>query len=802
MELYSIDLYEKANKKFIDNKGTKFNNINDLITEVNKDKKYHMRMHINTNYIFFGELDNYEFPITNFIDNLKLYMKNTYGLEFDNTEFKYTQNNKKLNSYHYSIPKWYCSIEKMKLFHNKIKIHITDCIDTTIYAEHWFRCPNQSKSIKNSEGIHVIINGIMQDFIVFIIPDYSINIENINEIYLINNIVKKDINTVQIIENTKNSRNNEIIEQFNNSDKNNKNSLCNQITKSEMCIELFDNCYKQDRFDKYSSWINVGMAIKNTFDENEGENLFDYYSSKSNKYEGREKTINKYNTFVHKQSGITIATIYYYAIEDNKPKFIEIISRSEFDLEATDICKYLKIIGGNQFIYIKNNNIYELYCYNGKYWEKDDVIMRNYISTELYNFLKTILNEVYYHSNKFTQSKKKLDKLKNISYKKDIIETYKEYGYNKNIKFDDKWWLFGFDNIVYDMKLGKFRDYEYDDYVSITCDYDWKEPTLQEIETIKNLIINIMPIEEERNAYLQILSTCIDGRALENFIIFNGKGGNGKGMMNDLLLTMLGKYGMIGNNAILFERSHTGCNPEKANINKKRCVIFREPAEKNRFENSVIKELTGGGTISARGLYDNSPDKKLNLTLIVECNKKPLFADDPTEAEKRRIIDIYFRSLFKMDDSEVDADKYIYKANPFYKEITFQNQHKYALFKILSDEHQKFIANGSILKMPSGIVAQSNTYMELSSDIIQWFKSNYEENMDSFIKLRTLHDEFLNSVQYNNMLPKEKIKYTYDYFKNYIINNSYFEKHYSGKFRGIRDVIKYWSLSKKDTDDL
>ena len=42
-------------------------------------------------------------------------------------------------------------------------------IDTTIYSEHWFRCPNQSKgSIKlnESQNKHVIINGKIKNFII------------------------------------------------------------------------------------------------------------------------------------------------------------------------------------------------------------------------------------------------------------------------------------------------------------------------------------------------------------------------------------------------------------------------------------------------------------------------------------------------------------------------------------------------------------------------------------------------------------------------------------------------------------
>ena len=41
---------------------------------------------------------------------------------------------------------------------------------------------------------------------------------------------------------------------------------------------------------------------------------------------------------------------------------------------------------------------------------------------------------------------------------------------------------------------------------------------------------------------------------------------------------------------------------------------------------------------------------------IVECNKKPLFAEEPTHADILRLIDIYFRSSFVEDEEIIDED--------------------------------------------------------------------------------------------------------------------------------------------------
>jgi hypothetical protein len=411
-----------------------------------------------------------------------------------------------------------------------------------------------------------------------------------------------------------------------------------------------------------------------------------------------------------------------------------------------------------------------------------------------------ILIEVYWNTKDFNFLKCKIEKLKLISFKKDIVETYKEHGVNTEIMFDDKWWLFGFTNVVYDMKECIFRDYKYDDYVTITCGYEWREPTIEEIEIVMNLICLIMPVKEERESFLQILCTGIDGRCFEKFIIYNGSGGNGKGFIDDLMLLGLGNYGLLGNNGILFETSKTGSNPEKANMHKKRYVVFREPPEKNKFENSIIKELTGGGIFSARTHNEKETEKELNLTMVVECNKKPLFSEEPKESETRRIIDILFRSTFVSDEENVNEDKYIYMGNSLYKTKEFQHKHKYALIKILIDEHKKFTNNNNIVKLSKSITDRTQLYLELSCSIVLWFKDNYiETNKTSdILKIKDIFESFTGSDYYFYLSKMDKKKYNKSYFVNYFETNIFLKIYYRARYNGLRTVIVGWKQQESE----
>ena len=826
--IYTVKQYNAMKLSNFNDNIIEFESIEDIVEELTTvNNSYHFRIHPNTTYTFFGDLDHYNKSIETFINLLKTFLSTYYNLQFEDVDFKYTKNNTKEGSYHYSIPKWNLTTEKLKEIHlefikeyktdltNDIDGRVSVCVDTSIYSEHWFRCPNQYKGNSNDVSKHIIVNGEMGNFIIDYIPEYSININNI-----IKNIIEISIpipipvktrtrkikpnnnsNVLQLaIPNVDNSISNSnststsIIESTNNL---HPELLSESIFRSNLYKQFFEKCYKQTRFDDYNTWIAIGMAIKKIFpNEEDGLELFNFFSSKGQNYDGIEITTKKFNSFdANREKGYNVATIYYYAMEDNKPKAIDIISKNTLQLAPTDICSFIKLLAGNKFFYKVENNIYSLYCYNGSYWEKDDVVLRSFISNELHEFLKYILVNVYWETvgREFQQYKNKIDRLKTISYKREIIETYKEYNSRRDINFDDKWWLFGFNNKVYDMKECEFRDYKPEDYITITTGYDYREPTQDEIDFVNKLIIQIMPIEDERETFLDILASSIDGRCPEKFIVFNGGGGNGKGVIDDLTLKMTGNYGMLGNNNLLFENSKMGSNPEKANMHKKRFVVFREPSANKKFENSTVKELTGGGTFSARGHFESETQKDLNNTMICECNEKPLFKDKITDAEIRRLIDIYFRASFTNNELLIDESKYIYRADPYYKTTEFQEKYKFALFKIIIDRHKIYYhQNNSVIKLASSIVSRTQSYLESCCDVVGWFKDIYKEDNNKYSMMGDIYENFRNSQIYLEMSRNKKENYTKIKFFELLRTNIFFKKYYLERNGNDRNIIIKW----------
>ena len=80
-----------------------------------------------------------------------------------------------------------------------------------------------------------------------------------------------------------------------------------------------------------------------------------------------------------------------------------------------------------------------------------------------------------------------------------------------------------------------------------------------------------------------------------------------------------------------------------------------------------------------------------------------MFAEELTNADVMRLIDIYFRSTFTDDTSLLNNDNYIFIINSYYKTDEFKEKYKYALLSILFDNYKKYKDNNYILNIPANI---------------------------------------------------------------------------------------------------
>ena len=487
--------------------------------------------------------------------------------------------------------------------------------------------------------------------------------------------------------------------------------------------------------------------------------------------------------------------------------FQELKLSDSFD--TARISKHFKDLYGNVFVYVNN----QLYYFNGVYWAQDNKkssFLNNFICSEYYELLSNVLNDLTIQNTKEknidikTNNDCKLKKMrdqvsrllnhkKREDYIKDIICKLT----NDDIRFDENPDLFAFKNKIFDLKQNKFVDPEPSQYISFTTGYDYEEPTEDTINELDNFIDIIFTQPELKHLYLTILSTGLEGKNLEKFVLANGGGGNGKGVLNELTKLMLGDYCYVLPSNVLLGPLKTGPNPEIANMKNRRLVFCREPDIDFKINAATMKELTGGEEINARLNHSNDTKTILNCTLIMECNEKPKLSE-VSAAVARRIIDIPFKTTFVEDKIyntlEPEQRINIFIGNPYYKSKEFKEKHKLSLFHILMKKYNEYITNNSNLPITDEIIKRNKEYLESSDDIGEWINDNYTKTGDKKdrIKLKSLFEHFKQSDHFKNLPRKNQNMLTYKSFQSKLQGNIFFKfsievnNHGTYEFRGYK----------------
>lgn len=265
-KIYSVKKYVGMTISEI-NKNEKEFSINKILEKIEDDNCYHIRVDPEKNYLFFGDIDGHPNKFKDFKLFLILFLKNKYSIDINPNDIKYTKNESKEGSYHYSIPSIYCSCKKLKEIVSNLKEEYEKkykkqkVIDTSIYSKHWFRLPNQTKElIKGTE--HFIVDGELIDFFPEYIPPNSISIEN--KIF-----TQKELSSLK-----KNS--DKEIDIDIDIDKLQKG----KFERNE--IKKLVNMLSNKRLNDYNEWLNVGMCLKNI--NTDYLNIWDRWSEKGNDY--------------------------------------------------------------------------------------------------------------------------------------------------------------------------------------------------------------------------------------------------------------------------------------------------------------------------------------------------------------------------------------------------------------------------------------------------------------------------------------------------------------------------------------
>lgn len=564
----------------------------------------------------------------------------------------------------------------------------------------------------------------------------------------------------------------------------------------------------QEKNQKYDDWIKVGICLHTTNNSEEMKEIWKEWSEIDYEFEPKqfnslEEEINyKWKSFKELENPLTIGTIKKMAKDINIEKYVEWYNKNN----KKPIVELIKDFDQqNVSIYFKNKKPYDYIFKDGcwymilpnnlwrKTYKKDDSKLKNDITETIKEDLIELKNNLKPEDELLKLIPTVSKKLGTSKFISGVIDYLYDKYRNDSIEFDMKSNLFGFDNIVYDLEKNEYRNYRKEDMITITSGYNWEEPNEEEIKILKKILEQIHPNEIIRNFYLDILCCGLWGITTQNFIIFNGSGSNGKSMFNDLMLKAMGNYGHIIKSSLLGEKIKQGANTDIANLSYKRYVVSRELDANLKISNALVKELTGGQSISGRKLYENNDKTILHLTLVLECNKKPKMTEEPTGGDVRRIVDLLFESKFTKD-KDIINNKNIFESKIEYITNEFREKYKFSLIKILFEHNKKF--NNRELIVPDIIKKRTIEYMEKSYEIFEWFNENFEkvENYteDDYILISDINDTLKLSEYYQLISKTEKRKLTREKLITLFTENPLYNKYYREEINTHKDGNKIY----------
>lgn len=492
----------------------------------------------------------------------------------------------------------------------------------------------------------------------------------------------------------------------------------------------------QSRVDRYEQWVQVGMALKNSGHSCE---VWDEWSRTSSKYKPGI-CHEKWDTFSEKERPLTKASLYAWLKEDNYDLFMALQGTKNHIQNSLLLATNASIADA---FYEMNPHRYVFSSVEGWYvlqpnhtWlctGSTDVMSISNILNTIRDECKHLLTEILIKCNKNKEDdgmihKRLGDTLKKIStssFLKGVTAflsgLYMKTGVEK--LFNEKRHLFAFTNGVMDMGTHIFREIEPDDYITVTCGYDYREPTADEKHMVRQFLQMIFPIPAVLEYVLLALSRTFIGTNMEQlFHVFTGMGANGKSCLMDLCKIVFGEYYQTFSVTYLTKENDGKDKPlpEFAAARYARMLVTSEPDDRDRFQINVIKNITGNEEVGFRGMYAKQITRYIpQYKIWILTNDMPKLSKYD-QAIERRMRCVHFPTRFVY---EPRSDNEALRDDTLSEQFKNNEGWQFGLLGLLLDAAKD--TKGK-LTMPEEVRECTDAYMLENNPVGAWLRQHYD----------------------------------------------------------------------------
>ncbi|MBF8102619.1 DNA primase [Staphylococcus epidermidis] len=445
--------------------------------------------------------------------------------------------------------------------------------------------------------------------------------------------------------------------------------VINEIYKSKQA-KLFDDLMKGNYEPYYTSHSEADMALANILafwcarDYTQMDSIF----RQSNLYRDKWDEKRKNSTYGEQTlfKAINEANNIYtpkQQTEDNPLRYaLSKLFNNQEETKEYPIRSYDDTGNADRFIdryghlykhsYITN----KFYIYDGKKWKVDD---RGAIRKLIDEMIESIKNEKVLHSEDVTEEEareafqKYYKKTRGTQSKKNIMN---ELMHRKTVTpddFDRDDMLINVANGYIDLTSRELYKHDINKMFSQITNTDYTEKMQPAVWL--DFLNDIFAGDKAVIRYIQkALGYSLTGSTREQimFILF-GKGRNGKSIFVETIAEILGDYSNNMQAKSLMVKKNDNVNTDIARLSKARFVTSSEPNEGFRFDEGLIKQLTGGDKVTARFLYAEEFEYTPKFKIWVSTNHKPIIRGTD-DGIWRRLVLIPFD--VQIPEEKVDKD--------------------------------------------------------------------------------------------------------------------------------------------------
>jgi len=403
----------------------------------------------------------------------------------------------------------------------------------------------------------------------------------------------------------------------------------------------------------------------------------------------------KFHKSNQSNKSVTKRSILYWVRKEN-PEAYEKIKESTIDyylekaLETAteyDIALVLKQMFKDKYVCVSYDKKGIWYVFKNHRWFQDKALsLRRKISEECYELFgkkeeKYMAEMSEYEPgderHEFLKKKTKIisdqikPRLRKTNDKNNIFREAAEIFYDNDFvkSMDTNKYLLCFNNGVIDFTNKIFREGYPEDYITkcTRINYipfeDLKSMETDVISGIHEIMDKLFPVKDLNRYMWDHLASCLIGtNKNQTFHVYHGSGSNGKSILAEIMSVILGEYkGTVPITLVTEKRGLIGgTSDEVLKLKGIRYAVMQEPTKGVKLNEGIMKELTGGDPIQARGLYSESEIFEPQFNLVV-CTNNLFDIESNDDGTWRRIRKCDFLAKF-IDDGETynDDTPYVY----------------------------------------------------------------------------------------------------------------------------------------------